>query len=110
MCGVLCAVLQLCAVLGKFTDNPKKYVLHCMYSRERAPTCAEMLLAKIPAGQTPPDVRVLTGGFNAWLNHWSNIAQDSKANGANGQAFALKDTKRVTGTVIHRTTRRGRWR
>lgn len=80
-------------VLKKFTDNSKKYVLYCMYSRERAPACADMLLAKLTPtdGSHPPDVHVLTGGFNAWVNHFTKVSTD-----ASGKAtFSLDEAKRV---------------
>jgi len=78
-------------VLKRFSDASKKYILLCMYSRERGPACAEMLLAKFPSGATPPDVHVLTGGFNAWINHHSKISVDA----TNKHSWSLGDAKRV---------------
>jgi hypothetical protein len=44
-------------------------------------------------GSTAPEVHVLTGGFNAWANHWTKIATDE----AGKSTFALDDLKRVAG-------------
>jgi len=97
-------------VVEKFADSTKKYVLHCMYSKERGPACAEMLLAKLgkkdgkeaaagaasssSAGEKAdekakrPEIFVLTGGFCGWVNHWATVDAAAKT-------IDVKEAKRL---------------
>jgi len=70
------------------SEKVGRVVFYCMYSRERAPTCAELFLNKYPHDQKAPiQVCVLTGGFAAWLNSQANITDTG---------VELKDAKRVS--------------
>jgi hypothetical protein len=55
-------------------------VFHCMYSRERGPSCATSFLARLEQYVSNskfqlivPAVSVLMGGFTALVNHWVDI-------------------------------------
>jgi len=51
--------------------KPSHLIFHCMYSRERGPSCALTFVAAFKeaySDATPPTVSVLKGGFNGWLN------------------------------------------